>query len=204
MQWPAAALAAGALPAANAQSAAPAPAPAPLQIVGPWEISGLAPANSGYVFTRLQVTETLMGASDDGQPQAALAQRWRVSADGLQWHFVLRPAARFHDGTRVTAVAVVRSLQAAQVAPALLSQAPVESITAADEGTVLIRLQRPYTALPALLAHASTMVLAPASYGPGGMVRSIIGSGPYRIAVLVPPQQVETVVFDAYDGLRPA
>ncbi|MDP3227508.1 MAG: ABC transporter substrate-binding protein [Acidovorax sp.] len=204
LQAPVAALAAGALPTAWAQGTPPVSIPAPLQIVGPWEISGLAPASSGYVFTRLQVTETLMGASDDGQPQAALAQRWRVSADGLQWHFALRPAARFHDGTRVTAGAVVRSLQAAQVAPALLSQAPIESITAPDEGKVHIRLQRPHTALPALLAHASTMVLAPASYGADGKVRSIIGSGPYRIAVLVPPQQVETVVFDAYDGPRPA
>nr|WP_296021734.1 ABC transporter substrate-binding protein [uncultured Acidovorax sp.] len=204
LQAPVAALAAGALPAASAQGAPPSSAPAPLQIVGPWEISGLAPASSGHVFTRLQVTETLLGASDDGLPQAALAQRWRVSADGLVWHFALRPGARFHDGTPVTAAAVVRSLQAAQVAPALLSQAPIESITAPDEGTVLIRLQRPHTALPALLAHSSTMVLAPASYGADGKVRSIIGSGPYRIAVLVPPQQVETVVFDGYDGPRPA
>lgn len=176
----------------------------PLQIVGPWEISGLAPSNSGYVFTRLQVTETLMGAGDDGQPQAALAQRWRVSADGLQWHFALRPAARFHDGTRVTAAAVVRSLQAAQVAPALPSQAPIESIAAPDQGTVAIRLQRPYSALPALLAHASTMVMAPASYSADGKVQRIIGSGPYRITVVVPPQQVEVVAFNGYDGPRPA
>ena len=204
LQAPVAALAAGALPAAWAQGTPPASAPAPLQIVGPWEISGLAPASSGYVFTRLQVTETLLDAADDGQPRPALAQRWRRSADGLVWQFELRAGARFHDGTPVTAAAVVRSLQAAQVAPALLSQAPIESITAPDEGTVLIRLQRPHTALPALLAHSSTMVLAPASYGADGKVRSIIGSGPYRIAALVPPQQVETVVFDAYDGPRPA
>ena len=199
-----AALAAGALPATWAQGTPPASAPAPLQIVGPWEISGLAPASSGYVFTRLQVTETLLDAADDGQPRPALARLWRRSADGLVWQFELRAGARFHDGTPVTAAAVVRSLQAAQVAPALLSQAPIESITAPDEGTVLIRLQRPHTALPALLAHSSTMVLAPASYGADGKVRSIIGSGPYRIALLVPPQQVETVVFDAYDGPRPA
>src|SRR3989344_4615009 len=204
LQDPVAALAAGALPAAWAQGTPPASAPAPLQIVGPWEISGLAPASSGYVFTRLQVTETLLDAADDGQPRPALARLWRRSADGLVWQFELRPGARFHDGTPVTAAAVVRSLQAAQMAPALLSQAPIESISAPDVGTVLIRLQRPHTALPALLAHSSTMVLAPASYGADGKVRSIIGSGPYRIAQLVPPQQVETVVFDAYDGLRPA
>jgi len=201
LQWPAAAaLAAGALPA-QAQGAAA--VPAPLQIVGPWEISSLAPASSGHVFLCLQVTETLLNASDDGQPRPALARRWRRSADGLVWHFELRPLARFHDGTPVTAAAVVSSLQTARTAPALLSQAPVESVTATDAHTVQIRLQRPHTALPALLAHASTMVLAPASFGADGKVRSIVGTGPYRIAVLVPPQQVETVAFDAYDGPRP-
>ena len=113
LQAPVAALAAGALPAAWAQGTPPASTPAPLQIVGPWEISGLAPASSGYVFTRLQVTETLLDAADDGQPRPALARLWRRSADGLVWQFELRPGARFHDGTRVTAAAVVRSLQAA-------------------------------------------------------------------------------------------
>ena len=102
LQWPAAAaLAAGALPA-QAQGTAASPVPAPLQIVGPWEISSLAPASSGHVFLCLQVTETLLNASDDGQPRPALARRWRRSADGLVWHFELRPLARFHDGTPVT------------------------------------------------------------------------------------------------------
>jgi len=201
LQWPTAALAAAALPA----QAQPQPAAStPLRIVGPWEISGLAPAQSGYMFTRLQVTETLMGAGDDGRPEGALAQRWRTSADGLVWQFDLRPGARFHDDSPVTAAAVVRCLQDARVPPALLSHAPIASIAAQGDHTVVVRLARPHAALPALLAHSSTMVLAPASYGRGGKVQSIVGSGPYRIAALVPPQQVETVVFDGFDGPRPA
>ena len=213
LQWPAAALAGAALPAllqaqttvtGAATSASTGSTATPLRIVGPWEISGLAPAQSGYMFTRLQVTETLMGAGDDGRPEAALAHRWRTSADGLVWHFELRPGARFHDGSPVTADAVVRCLQAAQVPPALLSHAPIASIGTAGDGTVVVRLARPHAALPALLAHSSTMVLAPASYGPGGKVQAIVGSGPYRIATLVPPQQIETVAFDDFDGPRPA
>src|SRR3989338_8849422 len=82
LQAPMAALAAGALPAAWAQGTPPASTPAPLQIVGPWEISGLAPTSSGYVFTRLQVNETLLDAADDGQPRPALARLWRRSPDG--------------------------------------------------------------------------------------------------------------------------
>ncbi|MCZ2497263.1 ABC transporter substrate-binding protein [Xylophilus sp. Kf1] len=176
----------------------------PLQIVGSWEITGLAPANSGYMFTRLQVTETLMDAADDGTPEGGLAERWNVSADGLVWRFSLRPQARFHDGTPVTAAAVVRCLQTARVAPSLLSVAPIQAVEPEGVGTVVVRLKSPYAGLPSLLAHSSTMVLAPSSYEAGGQVRRIVGSGPYRIETLAPPQSVETVVFDGYDGPRPA
>ena len=202
-----AALAAGAAPWALAQEdttkAAQQPAaPATLQIVGPWEFTSLSPASSGYMLLNLQVCETLLGADDTGRPQPALAQRWKVSADGLAWHFTLRPGARFHDGSRATAAVVVQSLQRAQKAPALLSNAPIASITAEGDGEVLIRLSRPHNALAAQLAHYSTLVLAPASFGADGKVQRIIGTGPYRIAKLVPPQQVETVAFEDYD--RPA
>ncbi|MDH6165462.1 peptide/nickel transport system substrate-binding protein [Variovorax boronicumulans] len=180
------------------------PARTPLQIVGPWEIGGLAPASSGYVFTRMQITETLMEAGDDGTPLPGLAVRWQVSPDGLAWHFTLRTTARFHDGTPVTAAAVVRCLQAARVAPALLSLAPIRSLEAEGAGVVAIRLASPHAGLPGLLAHSSTMVLAPVSYGPGGEVRAIVGSGPYRVVSLAAPQQVEAAVFDGYGGPKPA
>jgi peptide/nickel transport system substrate-binding protein len=186
-------------PALFAQGSRP-----PLQIVGPWEISGLAPANSGFVFTRLQVTETLLNAQDDGAPLPDLAARWSVSTDGLVWRFVLRPAARFHDGTAVTAAAVVRCLEAARIAPALLNLAPIRTIETDGAATVVIRLTEPSASLPALLAHSSTMVLAPASYGADGSVRAIVGSGPYRVTQLAPPQQVECAMFDGYDGIKPA
>ncbi|WP_440112310.1 ABC transporter substrate-binding protein [Acidovorax sp. BL-A-41-H1] len=206
LQTASACITAGAAPWVLAQGSATS-APATLQIVGPWEFTSLSPASSGYMLLNLQVCETLLGASDNGRPQPALAERWQVSADGLSWQFVLRPRARFHNGERVTAQAVVQSLQRAQKAPALLSNAPIASITAEDAaeggGTVRIRLSRPHNALAAQLAHYSTLVLAPESHGADGKVLRIIGSGPYRITRLVPPQQVETEAFEAYDGPIP-
>lgn len=198
------------LAAAGAAVLAPPPsraqaARAPLRIVGPWEIAGLAPASSGHVFTRLQIAETLMDAHDDGTPLPGLAARWRVSDDGLAWRFELRPGARFHDGTAVTADAVARCLRAARTPPALLSQAPIVAIEPDDgAGIVTIRLATPHDGLPSLLAHSSTLVLAPSSYAADGGVRAIVGSGPYRAVVVEPPQRVATVVFEGWDGPRPA
>ena len=194
---------AGVAVAASPVFSAP-PARAPLQIVGPWEISGLLPASSGYVFTRLQIAETLLDAKDDGTPLPGLAVRWTTSEDGLLWRFELRPTARFHDGTAVQAPAVVRCLESARIAPALLSLAPIKSIEADGQSAVVIRLSKPFGSLPSLLSHSSTLILAPASYSADGNIKSIIGSGPYRITVLTPPQQVEAVSFEGYDGPKPA
>lgn len=174
-------------------ASAPASGPDRLRIVGPWEIGGLEPARTGYLFARLQVAETLTGALDDGTPAPGLATRWEVSADGLAWRFRLRAGARFHDGTPVTAPAVVRSLWRARTPPAQLSLAPIEAIEAAGDDTVSIRLSRPWVGLPAVLAHSSAMVLAPSSFGDDGSVRAVIGSGPYRVSRLAPPQQLEIV-----------
>jgi peptide/nickel transport system substrate-binding protein len=51
-----------------------------------------------------QVFEPLLGASPiDGQPVPGLADSWTVSDDGLTYTFALNTAAKWHDGTDVTA-----------------------------------------------------------------------------------------------------
>ncbi len=55
----------------------------PLSVVAPWEITGLDPARSGYVFARLQIAETLVTADDIGRPVASLAEGWTLSEDRL-------------------------------------------------------------------------------------------------------------------------
>lgn len=171
-----------------------------LEIAGPWEMSGLALAQSGHLYQKLQVVETLLDASSVGQPAPGLAATWSRSADGLRWQFELRPGARFHDGQRVRAADVVAALKAAQQAPGALSQAPVAGlrVLASEEGreALEIQLHRPHATLPSLLAHFSTAVLAPGSWAADGrtLVR-ILGSGPYRITHLAPPQRLEVAWF---------
>ncbi|MFS2117886.1 ABC transporter substrate-binding protein, partial [Herbaspirillum frisingense] len=61
-----------------------------LTVVGPWEMTGLDPSRSGYMFARMEVVETLLEVDDSGHLRAALATTWQVSDDGLQWRFALR------------------------------------------------------------------------------------------------------------------
>jgi peptide/nickel transport system substrate-binding protein len=176
-------------------------APRPFRVVAPFEITGLDPARSGCVFARMGIAETLVGADDQGQPVAALADAWTLSDDRLSWRFRLRAGARFHDGTPVNAAAAAGSLKRARaqrVGP--LAAAPVDGITAERDDTVLIRTSRPFAPLLAFLAQHTAIILAPASFGADGAVRAIIGSGPFRVARLDPPLRVETARFDAWWG----
>jgi peptide/nickel transport system substrate-binding protein len=161
-----------------------------LRVVGPWEIAGIDPAQSGYVFSRLQVAETLVSADATGKLIPGLAEKWAVSDDGSTWRFAIRSNAIFHDGTPVTAQAAAASLKRAHAGVGVLTQLPISEI--ASEGQdIVIRLQKPFAAVPAYLVNFSTIVLAPASYDASGKVTQIIGSGPYKVKSLTPPLKLE-------------
>jgi peptide/nickel transport system substrate-binding protein len=84
-----------------------------LRVVGPFEVHSVAPVESSGLFTRLEVAETLVSSDLEGELQPGLSPSWDDSADGRVWTFGLPADATFHDGTPVTADAVVASLLAA-------------------------------------------------------------------------------------------
>jgi peptide/nickel transport system substrate-binding protein len=184
-------------------AATPGATPAPLRIVGPWEIHSIDPSSNGVFFTRLQVAETLIDSDAGGALRAGLAERWKVSADHLTWRFALRQGALFHDGTPVTASNAARSLEIARAKPGVMGTAPISRITAQQE-EVVVELTKPFAPLPAIFAHASTQVLAPASYAPDGSVKQVIGTGPYRVSQLAQPQSIRIRAFDRWSGKKPA
>lgn len=174
-----------------------------LQVVAPWEIGGLDPSKTGYIFTRMQITETLVNVDPSGSLAPGLASRWETLGNQLVWRFKLRTGARFHDGSAVTAADVARSLERARNNPGVLGNAPVQKINA-DGDTVVIELSRPFTPLAAFLAHASTQILAGSAFAPDGSVKAVIGSGPYRVTSVQPPQKLEVERFDGWTGPKPA
>jgi peptide/nickel transport system substrate-binding protein len=166
-----------------------------LKVVSPWEIGGLQPARSGYIFQRLGIVETLLSCNADGTPEPGLAVSWGLSADGLRWRFDIRPNVQFHDLTRLTAANVVISLEQARKAPAVLSLAPIASIEAESERSILIVLRQRFATLPALLAHYSTAILAANSWEANGSVNQVIGTGYYKVKQLAPPQSLQAERF---------
>lgn len=174
-----------------------------LRVIGPFEVHSLDPANGDGFFTRLGVAETLVDADEEGTLEPGLASAWDESEDGTAWTFTLRPDAVFHDGTPVTPESVSAALEAARSQPASpLAAAPVRAVTAAADG-VRLQLSEPFGPLPAVLAHTSTQILAPASYGADGTVEAVIGSGPYRVERVELPSVIEVASFDGWTGARP-
>lgn len=170
-----------------------------LDIVAPWEIKGPDPAISGYVFGRMRVAETLVDTDSNGQLAPGLASAWEVSEDGLTWRFTLREGATFHDGSAVTAEAALHSLEVARAKPGILDSAPIQQMRA-DQGAVIIELESPFSPLPALLAHSTTLILADAAFADNGDVVAMIGSGPYQVEALSPPQRMTVTRFKNYWG----
>lgn len=170
-----------------------------LSISGPFEFNSQDLSKDGFVFSRLQVVESLVGINDDAEPYPLLAQSWQQSDDGLSWTFTLRPNVQFHDGTLLNAQAAAQSLNLALAKPGVIRQVPIQSISALND-RVVITLDRPYRALPSVLAHYSTAIISPSSMDTSGKVIQLQGTGPYQIASLQAPHKAKVTRFDAYWG----
>ena len=126
-----------------------------------------------------------------GYPTADLATAWSVSEDGLAWTFVLDPAARWEDGTQVTAADA--QLTVGLAGELRLDGGYWEALTvevSETTGDLVVRAPRALANLPALLG---TLPLLPAHLFSGTGARDIpqleaaatpMGSGPFKVVAM--------------------
>lgn len=155
---------------------------------------------SDQVFERLAVLKPGGATIDSTAYAPGLAERW-VRVSDTMWRFHLRPDARWHDGSRVTAEDVVFSFEVfsdsaldAAARPALAGQVTAE---AEDSATVIVRFTRAYPeqlfdatwhvrVLPAHIWRAIPREEWPADTA----LAHLVGSGPYRVAEWVHGQSL--------------
>ncbi|MEM7189178.1 MAG: ABC transporter substrate-binding protein [Pseudomonadota bacterium] len=171
-------------------------------VAAPWEVTSHDPAVSGFAIQKLQIMENLVDADETGTLRPGLATGWTATADGTSWTFDLRDGVTFHDGTAFNAAAAAQALTRAWEQPGVLSKAPITGISAGD-GSVVVALERPFAALPALMAHATTIIPSPTSLDADGNPAALIGTGPFKVAAFTPPQSIDLVRNDAYWGDAP-
>jgi peptide/nickel transport system substrate-binding protein len=170
-----------------------------LTVAAPFELISVDPAKKGYIFSRMGVAETLVTVDGKARPIPLLATEWSQSADHLTWRFKIREGVVFHDGTPMTVDTVAAALNWALAKPGILGKAPVTAI-AAEGDSVVFTLSEPFSLLPAALANYTTIILAPASYQDDGAVDTVIGTGPFQVTNVAPPQKMEAERNDAYWG----
>lgn len=171
-----------------------------LIVVTPWEVTSADPSKSGFLFQRLQLAETLVDADQDANLQPMLAKSWSANESGDTWVFSLRDDVVFHDGSALSAHDVVKSLTVALTKPTALKSALIQDIQAIDAHTVQFKLEKPLMSFPAYLAHATSIILAKSSFDADDTVSAIIGTGPYQVVSIEPPQKIEQKRFADYWG----
>lgn len=140
-------------------------------------------ANSSVVAAL--VSDGLTASDERGDAVPALAE-WRQPTP-LEYHFTLRPEARFHDGTPVTAADVAATyrsvLDPALGSPKREALAAIAAIDVPEPRTVVFRLRE----VSAPFLESTNLGILPARLTERGPLppRAVIGSGPFRVAAVL-------------------
>ena len=153
----------------------------PLASLDPMWTSAMTTRNIGF-----QIYDVLFGRDEWMNPKPQMVAGWTVEDDGKRWTMTLRDGLWFHDGEKVLArdcVASMRRWMVRDPAGATLA-ARLDSLSAPDDKTILLRLKRRLPALPKALSKFQTAcVIMPermATTDPFKQVPEPIGSGPFR------------------------
>ena len=162
-----------------------------LKIIGPLEISGMEPTQSGYMFSRTQVAETLTTVNKKGELIPFLAEKWEVAKEGLFWTFYIKKGIKFHDGTDLDAKVVAFNLNRLHsLNKSVLRDLPIKSIKAKGNKIEIV-LNSQFSALPAYFAHYATIILSKNSFNEKNKVIKIIASGAYKVKSITPPLRIK-------------
>jgi peptide/nickel transport system substrate-binding protein len=144
----------------------------------------------------------------------ALATKWSQSKDGLTYTFTIRSGVKFHDGSPLTAKAVIasfkRRLDVGQ-APAYMLE-PIAKMSAPSKLTLVLRLKHrvdPFLAYmasswgPKIIGPEAIKTHAGKDFGQTWMRTHDDGTGPYRLTAFDRGRQYTLSRFDGYWGAKP-
>ncbi|MDC0759422.1 ABC transporter substrate-binding protein [Brevibacillus sp. AG] len=143
---------------------------------------------SAGVYTWLFGGSLLYKDPATNEYKPSLASDYKISEDGKTWTFTIRSGITFHDGTPLTAKSFKETFDRAlnpqtKAKTAAELMAPIKSVKAPDDQTLVLELQEPYAAFRDALGNYLTQPLslkaiekAGESYG-----RNPVGVGPWKL-----------------------
>ena len=154
------------------------------------------------------IFEGLVAMGEDYEAKPSIASKWEVSPDATTFTFTLRQGVKFHNGKVLTSADVLASYQRyQQVSPNKSQLASVESFTAPDPHTFIIKLKEPNAVFVEVLktpTYPFSILPAEQKDKPAREVE-IIGTGPFRLGEWVRDGHLTMRRFDDYsiDTARP-
>lgn len=156
-------------------------------------------ANNAFAIDK--VFEPLLAFDAEGEIEPWLASEYSASDDGLVWTFTLRDGVTFSDGSPLTPADVVFSLERhLEIGGPLPLGAPITSVVAEGEDTVVITLSAPYTPFAAELAGFSNGIL-PADLGgvdEATFFKNPVGTGPFVVDEWTEGGDISFTANDSY------
>lgn len=145
------------------------------------------------------------------ETQPGLAESWTSSADGLTWTFKIRSGVKWSDGEPLTAsdIAFTYNWQMELGLTAFLSALDgIESVTAADDTTLVIECSRPKADIlsmwvPILPEHVYSKFTTYDDAYNASIRPPIVGSGPFRVVEWQKGKFVRCVANKEYWGGAP-
>lgn len=177
---------------------------ADLAVLDPVWVTAYVTRNHAFL-----VYDTLFGIDENYQPQPQMLETAVVEDDGRRWTLKLRDGLLFHDNAPVLARDAVASIRrwASRDAFGGSLLAVTDELSAPDDKTILLRLRKPFPALPFAMGRGSNtmMPILPERLAatPGTQqVSEMIGSGPYRFVAneRVPGSRA---VYQRFEGYKP-
>ncbi|GAA3808166.1 ABC transporter substrate-binding protein [Streptomyces phyllanthi] len=158
--------------------------------------SGLSPlSDDAFKLSRWSTAETLVKLDAEGDARPALATKWQQN--GRTWTFEIRDGVTFHDGTELTAEAVVDSLTKAATAspkPRILDGVELTVRAEGDKVTVTTGTEDPL--VPQRLSSPQLSILAAKAYD-GKTVNPVgAGTGPFELTKV---NGTSSATLDRYD-----
>lgn len=162
------------------------------------DITGLDP-HTATAFQTIQALElvhgTLVRLDETLNIVPGLAESWEFSADGTSLTFTLRSGITYHDGDAFTSADVVATLERIKdeetAAVGASNFADVASVTAPDDGTVVLNLTGPGGPVLAALADTNSAILSDEDIAEGTAATAPNGTGPFMFVAWNQGRSVE-------------
>lgn len=144
-----------------------------------------------------------------------LATSWSVSPDRLTYTFHIRPGVHFHDGSPLTAQAVVASFKrrlAVDQAPAYMLK-PIATMTTPSPLALVVKLKHPVNPFidylasswgPKIIGPEAIVAHAGKDHGESWLQTHDDGTGPYRLTAFERGRQYTLTASDGYWGSKPS